>query len=40
MLFPSQGTSFVRLADGYERITQEMAALGRQYPAGKVSATL
>ena len=40
MLFPSQGTSFVRLADGYERINQEMAALGRQYPASNVTAAL
>lgn len=41
MLFPSQqGTSLVGVAEGYERMTQNMLSLGRQHPAGRVSAAL
>lgn len=40
ILFPGQGTSLIRVADGYERMTEKMISLGRQYPAGKVSAAL
>lgn len=40
MLFPSQGTSLIRVADGYERMTAKLVSLGRQYPAGRVTAAL
>jgi hypothetical protein len=40
MLFPSQGSTLIPVADGYERMTEKMISLGRQHPAGRVSIAL